>query len=65
MNSIIEKDLQLLEQVLKECNIKLIPSKNGASINGMSIDEYKKQINRVVILRDDNIEKIKELLEKQ
>lgn len=53
MNSIIEKDLQLLEQVLKECNIKLIPSKNGASINGMSIDEYKKQINRVVILRDD------------
>ena len=65
MDSIIEKDLQLLEQVLKECNIKLIPSKNGASINGMSIDKYKKQINRVVILRDDNIEKIKELLEKQ
>lgn len=53
MNSIIEKDLQLLEQVLKDCNIKFIPSENGASINGMNIDEYKKQINRVVILRDD------------
>lgn len=53
MDSIIEKDLRLLEQVLKDCNIKFVPSKDSASINGMSIDEYKKQISRVVILRDD------------
>lgn len=44
MDSIIEKDLQLLEQVLKDCNIKFIPSKDGASINGMSIDEYKNKL---------------------
>ena len=37
MDSIIEKDLQLLEQVLKDCNIKFIPSKDGASINGIRI----------------------------
>ena len=55
MDSIIEKDLQLLEQVLKDCNIKFIPSKDGASINGMSIDEYKKQINRIIILNDNDI----------
>ena len=37
MNSIIEKDLQLLEQVLKDCNIKFISSKDGTSINGIRI----------------------------
>ena len=45
-----EDDLKLLEEVLQDCHIKYRDSK----INGKSIDEYAKTINRIIILGDNN-----------
>lgn len=43
----LDKDLQLLEDVLRDCNIVFENAKDGVSrINNMTIDEYAKTINR-------------------
>lgn len=48
-----EDDLKLLEEVLQDCHIKYKDAKDS-KINGKSIDEYAKTINRIIILGDNN-----------
>ena len=43
----LDRDLKLLEDVLKDCNIFFEDAKDGISrINNMTIDEYAKTISR-------------------
>lgn len=48
-----EDDLKLLEKVLQDCHIEYKDAKDS-KINGKSIDEYAKTINRIIILGDNN-----------